>query len=81
MSTGNRFKKLLEMILSTQEEDITCDECFEHVDRYADMLRAGDEPDRVMHRVRRHLENCDCCQREFEAFLLVLQGMEHEEQG
>ena len=74
-----RIRNIFKMIMSTHEADITCDECFEHVDRYAEMLLAGGEPDEVLLKVQRHLENCHCCEKEFEALMVILKAQTDQE--
>jgi len=32
---------LMRTILSAEDEDITCDECYEHIDQYVDMPEVG----------------------------------------
>ncbi|GAB4467763.1 MAG: hypothetical protein Kow00124_01100 [Anaerolineae bacterium] len=73
MTGARRFGKVMRYVMTTHEEDITCDECFEHVDRYVEMLRMGRKPDEVLLKVQRHLENCPCCQQEFQALLVILE--------
>lgn len=61
-------------IFSAEDEDITCDECYEHVDRYVDMLRAGEDAATVLPKVKIHLEQCRCCESEFQAFIAILEA-------
>ena len=69
-----RFNDMMKVIFSAQERDITCDECFMHIDVYVDKLRAGEEPERVLPEVRSHLEQCGCCREEFEALITILEA-------
>ncbi|HEC23933.1 MAG TPA: hypothetical protein ENI95_13545 [Chloroflexi bacterium] len=74
------FSRIMRMIFSVEEEDeIGCDECYEHIDQYVDMLRAGQNPDVVLPQVKRHLEQCRCCEVEFQALITILEtGIESE---
>jgi hypothetical protein len=65
---------LMRTIFSAEEEDITCDECFEHIDQYVDMLRAGEDAATVLPKVKLHLEQCRCCESELQAFIAILEA-------
>jgi hypothetical protein len=69
----SRFRNLIQMIFATQNEDITCEECFEHIDVYVDMLQKGQEPADVLPQVKRHLTQCRCCEAEFQALIAILE--------
>ncbi len=69
-----RFHDIMELIFSTQDEDIGCDECFRHIDRYVDMVRTGEDPAAVLPQVKRHLDQCGCCREEFEALIAILEA-------
>ena len=66
------FKKILLALIMTQEEEIDCEECYNHMDRFAEMLMNGDEPEKVMPLVKHHLELCGDCREEFEALSCAL---------
>ena len=69
-----KFLQIVQNIMSTSEEDIGCDDCYEHVDRYVDMLESGEKPDEVMLQVQQHMNNCRCCQEELTALISVIEG-------
>lgn len=71
---------LMRTILSAEDEDITCDECYEHIDQYVDMLRAGENAATVLPKVKTHLEQCRCCESELQAFIAILEA-ETESEG
>ncbi len=71
---AQRFADLMQMIFATREEDITCDECFEHLDHYVELLQAGQDPATVLPQVKHHLEQCRCCEQEFRALITILEG-------
>lgn len=68
----HNLKRIIDVALHTQEEEIGCTECFEHMDRYAEMLRAGKDPAQVLPLVDDHLQRCQNCREEFEILLTVL---------
>jgi predicted anti-sigma-YlaC factor YlaD len=65
------LQKLLN-ILPTESE-IDCDECFEQVDHFAELIRSGKPAAEIMPVVEEHLRNCSACREEFEALLAALQ--------
>lgn len=64
---------LLESALDTEEYEISCLECFNLLDQYADMLLDGADPNDIMPTVRQHLKHCPTCTHEFEALMTMLQ--------
>jgi hypothetical protein len=62
-------------IVSTRGDEIGCDECFEKVDRYAEMVLEGRDAAAVLPLVRDHLDRCNDCREEFEALLTVLRAL------
>jgi hypothetical protein len=65
---------LARAIFTAEDEDITCDECYEHIDQYVDMLRAGEDPATVLPKVKTHLTQCQCCEAEMQAFIAILEA-------
>jgi hypothetical protein len=70
------FKALIEEIAEVREEEISCDECFEQVDRFIEVELSGLNAAQAMPLVREHLKICGECREEFEALLMALQTME-----
>lgn len=73
------FKKILLSLTLTQDEEIDCEECYNHMDRFADMLMRGEEPEKVMPLVKHHLKICADCHEEFEALSIALAACEESE--
>lgn len=71
---SGRLGDLIRMIFTVQEDDITCDECFDHIDQYVELLNAGQEPAQVLPQVKHHLEQCQCCEQEFRALIAILEN-------
>jgi Zn finger protein HypA/HybF involved in hydrogenase expression len=64
---------LLQSALETEEYEISCLECFNLLDQYADLLLEGADPQEIMPTVRQHLNHCPTCTSEFEALVVMLQ--------
>ena len=54
--TENRLANLAKVIFKTREDEIVCDDCYDKVDRYVDMLREGKDPATILPKVKQHLE-------------------------
>ena len=61
-------------ILSADGEAIGCEECFELLDRCAELIENGQDIAEVYPEVNKHLEDCVCCKEEFEALLSALEA-------
>ena len=57
---------------NTSAEEYSCDEAFDVLDTYAEMIARGEDPSELMPLVKLHLEMCDNCREEFEALLSML---------
>ena len=63
-----------QMLAATREHELGCDDCFAHVDAYAERVRAGEDAGAVMREVEHHLALCGSCREEFEALLAALRA-------
>jgi len=70
-----QVRHLVRAIVTTRPDEIGCDECFEELDRFAEMTLAGKSAAEAMPLVQDHLERCDPCREEFEALLDALRVM------
>lgn len=62
-------------IRDTQDEEISCSACLEHISQYVDLELASGDASRAMPRVRQHLEQCQVCREEYQ----VLHELAHLE--
>jgi hypothetical protein len=66
--------KLVRVLAETSEAEISCDECFERLDSFAEAELSGVEGGAAVPLLGDHLRKCaDCCS-EFEALLTALRG-------
>jgi hypothetical protein len=66
------LKSMVRGIVATRSDEIGCDECFEQVDRFAEMVLEGRNAAEALPLVEDHLKRCDDCREEFEALLTAL---------
>ena len=63
---GSRIEWLLRLAARTQEQELSCSECFDVLPQYVDLELAGGTPDREVPLFRQHLEQCAVCREEYE---------------
>jgi len=66
--------QMARMVAATRPDEIGCDECFEQLDRFAELHLAGKTAAEAMPLVQDHLERCGDCREEFEALLAALRA-------
>jgi len=72
-----RFDVWLRNISETQDEEISCTECFDLVSRFVELEASGGDATTVLPQVRQHVEQCRACRDEYE-MLLDLARLENE---
>lgn len=73
--TRELLKKMVASIAMTKEHELTCDECFEEIDKFAELKLAGKNPAEALPLVQDHLDRCKSCNEEFEALLDAIQSI------
>ena len=61
------MSKLLGRLLGPEEPELTCEECFEHLDRYVELELAGDDADAAIPGMHAHLEGCSACAEDYDS--------------
>ena len=77
--TNTTLQKLVQSALETEDVEIDCEECYNLLDMYADILVAEDNPDVMMPTVKQHLKQCNCCASELEALMVMLEEVVSQE--
>jgi len=60
----SRTAELLARLLGPAGEELTCDECFEQLDRFVELDLSGREADAAVPGMRAHLEGCPACRED-----------------
>ena len=60
----------IDALLGPDGPELTCEECFEHLDRYVEAEVRSEDPDAAVPGMRAHLSGCPAC-REDHASLLA----------
>ena len=76
----SKYEQWIEKILATEEEEISCTECFDVVSDYVDAELAGVEIQGTFRQVKQHLHQCRACQDEYELLReIVAQDKENQD--
>lgn len=62
----NRFERWLQNIYDTQEEEISCSECFDLVSHFVEVEVSGEDAAGKMPQLKQHLDQCSACHAEYE---------------
>ena len=68
------MKKIVTMIEQTKADEISCDDVFDLLDEYAEMVLDGKNAAELMPLIKHHLDMCGACREEYEALLSILQA-------
>jgi len=69
------LKTMVRGIARTREHEIGCDDCYEQIDRFVDLVLAGKDAAQAMPLVQDHLDRCSDCRAEFEALLEAVRSL------
>ena len=69
-----QLKNMVRGVFSTHDQELSCHECFQELDRFADMVLAGKNAAEAIPLVQDHLDRCRDCQEEFKALLVALRA-------
>ena len=74
------LKKMLVMLTNTHagEGELSCDECYEEIDHFAEIELVGKSAAEAMPLVQEHLEHCQDCREEYEALIAALKFWEQD---
>lgn len=65
-------RRIVEYILSVDEEDLSCEECFDLLDSYIDVELTGEDAAAQFPEVAQHLSRCPACWREYQDLYQLL---------
>jgi len=73
--TKKNLKSLILAIKMTRPDEISCDECFERMNKFAEMELTGKSPAQAMPLVQDHLNKCRDCREEYEVLLEAIRNL------
>jgi hypothetical protein len=72
MNGPKRPDRLLGRLLGPAGPELSCEECFEELDRYVELERAGVDADAAIPGMSAHLEGCSACAEDHESLHALL---------
>ena len=66
--TGDRIRRLL----GPDGPEVSCETCFEELDRYVELEVAGAAADAALPGMAEHLEGCPACREDHESLLALV---------
>lgn len=76
--TSITLKKLVHVVAHTHNEEIACDECWDHLDQFVELVLTGKAAAEALPLVEEHLVICGECREEYEALLIALRAIESD---
>jgi hypothetical protein len=67
VSTDPTTRTLIARLLGPVGPELTCEECFEHLDEFVDLEVAGVDADARLPGMRAHLAGCPACHEDHES--------------
>jgi hypothetical protein len=65
-------KSVLSRVLGPSAPELSCEECFAELDRYAELALAGGDADEQVPGMRTHLEGCPACAEDLRSLMAML---------
>jgi hypothetical protein len=65
MTPDEKRDRILERVLGPDGPELTCEQCFEELDRYVELVLAGEAADERVPGMHAHLEGCPACADDF----------------
>ena len=65
---------LLDKLLGPDGPELTCEECFEHLDRYVELELAHADAEAAVPGMAAHLTGCPACHEDHDSLAALLRG-------
>jgi hypothetical protein len=65
--TRREDDRLIRALLGPEGPELSCDQCFEELDRYVELELAGQEAEAAIPGMKAHLEGCPACHEDHES--------------
>ena len=69
---GERHDPLIGRLLGPGEPELSCEECFEQLDRFVELELAGADADLAVPGMRAHLEGCLACSEDHDSLVAIV---------
>jgi hypothetical protein len=71
MSADHHLQRL-RRVLGPAGPELTCEACFEHLNRHVELVLAGADADAAVPGMRAHLEGCPACREDHESLMALV---------
>jgi hypothetical protein len=71
---ARRRDELIAALIGPADAELTCEACFEQLDRYVDLTLVGADRDRAVPGMRAHLIGCPACREDHDSLLELVGG-------
>ena len=65
-------RQRLRRVLGPAGPELTCEQCFELLDRHVELTLAGSDADAAVPGMRAHLEGCPACKEDHESLMALV---------
>ena len=72
-------KTLIEMVMGTRDQEMTCDACVADIAEFVEVQLAGKPLSDALEAVHAHLERCHDCADEYQVLRQALEALAEEE--
>ena len=72
MTESHEHTVELESLLGPAGPELTCDPCFDHLDRYVELELRGADAERAVPGMRAHLQGCPACHEDHQSLRALL---------
>ncbi len=75
MRTSDEVRRMIALLLGPPGPEVSCDQCFEHLDEYVELELAGTDPETRIPGMGAHLAGCPACAEDHASLRdLVVEG-------
>jgi hypothetical protein len=79
--TRSEGDKVLRALLGPEGPELSCEECFELLDRYVELELAGSNADEAIPGMRAHLDGCPACHEDHDSLRSFVNSDHSEASG
>jgi hypothetical protein len=72
MTEQSRPDRLLNRVLGPAGPELSCEQCFDELDRYVELELGGADADAAVPGMRAHLQGCSACAEDHESLVALL---------
>lgn len=74
MAADRDIRNTIKSIFAASKNEANCEECFEELDKFVEMVEAGEDVTKILPRVEAHLGWCLDCSEQYEALVSLLRS-------